>query len=256
MAFVNVVGGNEIYNFHIHRFGTLLFKNLEFLVLKQGLSKQTCVGRALRRDARPRPSAFVHVCRPRPAAIPRPRSFRGPPAPHDVQEFAPAPRAGAPHATCWPDAHPLVRRSGPDPPPSCAVLRPGHHAVVTIGRAAPYLSARPSSSRCLTSLPPFHRAAVAAAVAAAWQAVALHRLWATAHVSSFPRTAAGHCRAPLRQLLRPNFVHLQALGEHVVVPHRFPGRKRGWLAGIRPAPPPPHAKALIANPLVFLGCFL
>jgi hypothetical protein len=118
-------------------------------------------------------------------------------------------------------------------------------------------------------------------VAAALQAVALHHLWATARVNSFPRTrstspshtlpsvrppssepldaaaaAAGHCRAPLRQLLRPNSAHLQALGEHVVVPHRFPGREHGRLAGIRPAPPPPHAEALNANPLVFLGCFL
>jgi hypothetical protein len=58
----------------------------------------------------------------------------------------------------------------------------------------------------------------------------------------------------LRQLLRPNSGHPQGLGEHVVVPHCFPCRERGRLAGIRPAPPPPHAKALIPNPRIFLGC--
>jgi hypothetical protein len=56
---------------------------------------------------------------------------------------------------------------------------------------------------------------------------------------------------PLRQLLRPNSGHPQALGEHVVVPHRFPDQERGRLAGIRPAPPPPMAEGHIASPHVF-----
>jgi hypothetical protein len=53
---------------------------------------------------------------------------------------------------------------------------------------------------------------------------------------------------PLRQLLRPNSSHPQALGEHVVVPHRFPGRERGRLVGIRPAPPPPHGQGPDCKP--------
>jgi hypothetical protein len=40
---------------------------------------------------------------------------------------------------------------------------------------------------------------------------------------------------PRRRVLRPNSRHPQALSEHMVVPHCFPGRERGWLAGIRPA---------------------
>jgi hypothetical protein len=76
-----------------------------------------------------------------------------PHAPRDTQESTPAPCA-----PCLPDAHPSVRRSVRDPPPSCAVLRPGHHAVVTVGRAVPYLGARPSSSRRPTPHPPLHRA--------------------------------------------------------------------------------------------------
>jgi hypothetical protein len=46
---------------------------------------------------------------------------------------------------------------------------------------------------------------------------------------------------PRRRVPHPNSGHPQALGEHMVVPHRFPGRERGQLAGIRSAPPPPHA---------------
>jgi hypothetical protein len=49
---------------------------------------------------------------------------------------------------------------------------------------------------------------------------------------------------PLRQLLRPSFGHPQALGEHVVTPHSLPGRERRRLAGIRPVPPPFHARGL------------
>jgi hypothetical protein len=58
---------------------------------------------------------------------------------------------------------------------------------------------------------------------------------------------------PLRQLLRPNSGHPQALGEHVVVPHRFPDQERGRLAGIRLAPPPPMAEGHIASPHFFPG---
>jgi hypothetical protein len=61
---------------------------------------------------------------------------------------------------------------------------------------------------------------------------------------------------PRRSYPRSNPGLPRALGEHVIVPHRLPGRERGRLAGIRPAPPPPMPKAPIARPPVFLGCLL
>jgi hypothetical protein len=60
---------------------------------------------------------------------------------------------------------------------------------------------------------------------------------------------------PRRQLLRPDFGHPQALGEHAVMPHCLPCRERRRLAGIGPAPPPPQAKGPIARSS-FLGCWL
>jgi hypothetical protein len=47
---------------------------------------------------------------------------------------------------------------------------------------------------------------------------------------------------PHLRVLRPNTGHSQALGEPTDVPRHFPGRERGRLAGIWPAPPPPMAK--------------
>jgi hypothetical protein len=61
---------------------------------------------------------------------------------------------------------------------------------------------------------------------------------------------------PRRRDLRPNISHPQSLGEPAVVPRRFPGRERRWLAGIWPAPPPPMAKGQIASPKLCVGCFV
>jgi hypothetical protein len=61
---------------------------------------------------------------------------------------------------------------------------------------------------------------------------------------------------PRRCVLRPNSGHPLAIGEPKVVPRRFPGRERGRLAGIWPAPPPPMAKGYIARPELFIGCFV
>jgi hypothetical protein len=52
----------------------------------------------------------------------------------------------------------------------------------------------------------------------------------------------------LRQILRPNSGYPQALGEQVAVAHRFSGRERGRLAGIRPEPPPPHGQGPDCKP--------
>jgi hypothetical protein len=60
---------------------------------------------------------------------------------------------------------------------------------------------------------------------------------------------------PRRRDLRPDAGHPQALGEPADMPRRFPGRERGRLAGIWPAPQPPMAKGRIASPLLVLGCF-
>jgi hypothetical protein len=47
---------------------------------------------------------------------------------------------------------------------------------------------------------------------------------------------------PRRRIPRPNSGHPEALGERMVVPHRFPDREHGRLAGIRSVLPPPHAQ--------------
>jgi hypothetical protein len=71
------------------------------------------------------------------------------------------------------------------------------------------------------------------------------------HLLSGPALAV----RPRRRLLRPDFGYPQALGERVVKPHYLPGLERRRLAGIRPAPPPPHAKDPIARSSFFLrGC--
>jgi hypothetical protein len=110
----------------------------------------------LRRDAASAPSAFVPVrCtrRPSPEAGCRPRLCSTQGRPRHATHRSPCPR----HAPCGLDAP--LRSGGPSAtPPSCVILRPGHHAVVTVGRAVPYLSALPSSSRRPTPRPPLHRA--------------------------------------------------------------------------------------------------
>jgi hypothetical protein len=67
---------------------------------------------------------------------------------------------------------------------------------------------------------------------------------------------------PRRRVPRLNSGHPQDLGEHMVMPYRFSGREHGWLAGIRPAPPPPHGRGPDCKPLsnsrvfsVNQGCF-
>jgi hypothetical protein len=153
-------------------------------VLKQGLSKQTCVGRALHRNAAPAHRAPQRsrscIARGRPPSqtaqlprLPAPQTRRSPrpchaPACH-------ARRAGRTH-TPWtggPSATPaLVRRT------TAGTSRRRHH-----WSSRPYLSARPSSSRRPTPLPPLHRCR--------GRHLASHRLarlLATARVSSFPRT--------------------------------------------------------------------
>jgi hypothetical protein len=67
---------------------------------------------------------------------------------------------------------------------------------------------------------------------------------------------------PRRRVSRPNSGHPQALGEHMVMPHHFPGREHGRLAGIRPVPPPSHGRGPDCKPpssfrvfSVNQGCF-
>jgi hypothetical protein len=155
---------------------------------------------SLLRDPHTMPSVFAPVRRPRrppPEAGRNPRScsFRGHTRP-TTRRSPRAPRAGAPRALCR-TRPPSARQSVRDLPPSCAVPRSGHHAVVTIGRAVPLFKRSPSSSRRPTSLlsfPPRHRGRHR-------QAAALHRLWATARVSNFPRTRSttpSHTLPPVR----------------------------------------------------------
>jgi hypothetical protein len=56
---------------------------------------------------------------------------------------------------------------------------------------------------------------------------------------------------PRRQPPHPNSDHPSTLGEPTVTPHRLPGRERGRLAGIRPAPPPPTAEGINCTSLIF-----
>jgi hypothetical protein len=58
---------------------------------------------------------------------------------------------------------------------------------------------------------------------------------------------------PLRQLLRPNSGHPQALGEHVVVHHRFPDRERSQPAGIWPAAASHGRGTQLRVPISFQG---
>jgi hypothetical protein len=71
-----------------------------------------------------------------------------------------------------------------------------------------------------------------------------------------PQPAGAVTARPRRSRPRSNPGFHRALGEHVVMPHRLPGRERGRLASIRPVPPPPMPKAPIARPPFFLGCLL
>jgi hypothetical protein len=70
MAFVNVVGGNEIYNFRIQTFEHFYSKFRSKTVFKPRLSKTKLAGRALRRDI-----ASLHRAR---ASASAPRTARGP----------------------------------------------------------------------------------------------------------------------------------------------------------------------------------
>jgi hypothetical protein len=123
-------------------------------------------------QSRSSPEATFARGRPPSQAAQLPRPF----APRDAQESAPTPCAGVPPAPCRPDAHRSVR---PRPP---ALVR---HTTARASRrrhrwsGRSYLSARLSSSRRPTPLPPLYRAR---------RGRRLARLLATARVSSSPRT--------------------------------------------------------------------
>jgi hypothetical protein len=215
---------------------------------------------------RSRTCAARGVLRPRPVAAP------GRAAPEAARASR---RTGVRARTtrAVPAGRALLRSDGPSatPHPRASYYGRGITLSSPLVGPPPYLSARPSFSRRLTSLPPFHRVVVAAA----WQAVASPRLWATARVSSFPRTrstspithchlcapppssepratasaAVGPHRAPTPACSPPQHRSPPGLGEPTDVPRHFPGRERGWLAGIcrRRRLPSPRAELQAPN---------
>jgi hypothetical protein len=264
-----------------------LYKILEFSATRLGSNAAAPRRRAARHARTPGSIVAglgVHAtCRPRPDAgrgmslphAPRPEAPGSPPGrAHSTDRAVPArcvPRTAGPSAaptvrvsrTVGPSVAPAVRA-----PSEAAVPRPHlqGHALVSASEP-PYLNRapfpllappplfaapsapppvssppRPSSSAPILLEPPLDPVGPIRVACSPSRALVVVR---TEPPRPPPPTIAVH---PLRQLLRPNAGHPQALGEHVVVPHRFPGWERGWLAGIRPAPPPPHAKALIASP--------
>jgi hypothetical protein len=161
------------------------------------------------------------------------------------------------------EARPYARR------PRSAVARRNlgpRHPAVTVGRLrdlykAPASSLCPHSRATPPSAPPPSSCAPHCLPQSSNRPYPFPRPYRTVacHLLSGPSPCHRRSRAatapppvlavrPRRHILRPNSGHPQALGEHTVVPRRFPGREHGQLAGIRPAPPPPMAKALIASP--------
>jgi hypothetical protein len=163
--------------------GTVLFKNLEICVLKQQFSNT--------KWCRPRRRAVM----PRPRHTRAPRPWRSHPcAARGILRLRPAATQGraAPEASCAPrragvGARATRRRTTRALPTGRALLRSGGPSATSRPRASYYgRGITPSSPlvgppifKCSplllappTSLPPFHRAAVAAA----WQAVASPRL--------------------------------------------------------------------------------
>jgi hypothetical protein len=76
MAFVNVVGGSEIYNFHIQCFGHLYSKFLSKLCSNRGSAKPKFAGPTLRRDVASRRHARTSASVPRIARGPADRGRR------------------------------------------------------------------------------------------------------------------------------------------------------------------------------------
>jgi hypothetical protein len=177
-------------------------------VLKQRVSNTKWVGRdveprrrahaapahrALGVRARAPPEASSARGRPQPQAVQLP----GLPAPRDSPDSAPAPRAGAPRAPCRPDAPSFDPAVRPRPPALVHCTTAGHNAVVTIGRAVPLFKRSP----LLLAPPDLTPAVSPRRRGRRRQAAALHRLWATAHVSNFPRTRStspSHTLPPVR----------------------------------------------------------
>jgi hypothetical protein len=145
-------------------------------------------------DVAPRPRAHAAPARRalsvRGRALPEASSARGRRQPQAVQLPRPHTRAGvrarAPRMPCRAGRMPppLVRRSVRDLRPSCVVLRPGHHTVITIGRAVPLFKRSP----LLLAPPDLAPAVPQRRRGRRRQAIALHRLLVTERVSSIPRT--------------------------------------------------------------------
>jgi hypothetical protein len=213
----------------------------------------------------PRPPAGRGV--PLPHA-PHPEAPRSPPGPRAPRRAVPA--RGSPR-TAGPSAAPRRRRVGQG---SRAMVASPCHRDVT-GGASPIKTERHA---LLAPSPPLHRALHCRPPVNSPPRPSLVRLTFLAYslgalgTCTAARCSALHLPCRSRSLLEPppptvaarprrsrprsNPGFHRALGEHVVMPHRLPGRERGRLASIRPVPPPPMPKAPIARPPFFLGCLL
>jgi hypothetical protein len=287
MAFEKVVGGTEIYNFRIQSFMHFYTKFWSFSILNQGSATHLDPNAVMLRS-RASPRAARSAREPAGLGVrathrTRPHAGRGMPLPHvpcPEAHWSPPSRAHtmdrAVPARCVPRSAGLSAAPAVHAPVEAAVPR-SHlqgHALVSASEL-PYLNRAPfpSSRRhhCLSCRlhrrrrtrlpvhppvhpillePPLDPVGPIRVACSPSRALAVTRT----EVSWLPPPAIAV--RPLRQLLRPNFGHPQALGEHVVTPHSLPGRKRRWLAGIWLAPPPFHARGLNCKALVYLGCFL
>jgi hypothetical protein len=264
MVFVKVVGGNEIYNFRIQNFVNFYTNFWSYSISKQCSAKQfvpgTLCAATSRRDAAPAPRC---PCRVPPEAARRPRLA----PPHALRPEAPwsppGPRAlwTAPYQHGARRGPPIHRRH---PPYARRPRRPCHRRISRVTPPSsrlshPYLSRVSCPPRAVPAAPPRLPLPAAGELTSPSfssllprnpRSLSRHRcsaLHLPRRSRSPPRppspTVAAHPRQS-RPRSNPGLPRAQI--EHVVVPHRHPGRERGRLAGIRPAPPPPMPKAPIA----------
>jgi hypothetical protein len=185
----------------------------------------------------PRPEAIgvlLAACTPRTAPY-RLGARRGPP----VRQWRPALRA--PVEAGYHGRISAVTLSSPRPsrpykcrafsPPHTDIAAPPHHPRRR-RRAAPPAS----HGRATAHAPPLDLIGPSRATCCPGRALTV----AGAEPPWSPPLVLAVC--PRRRIPRLNSGYPQALGEHVVTPHSLPGRERRRLAGIRPVPPPFHAR--------------
>jgi hypothetical protein len=164
------------------------------------------------------------------------------------------------------------RRSVGGAPPYTRRSRPGTTTTSSVPLPSPRSRAAPINAACSPLLPRHcHSTAPSAPPPSSCTPPCLPR--SSNHPCPFPRpyrtvtchllsrpspcrcrsraaaaAAAGPRRAPTPSRSPPQLRSPPGPSEHTVVPRRFPDRERSRLAGIRPAPPPPHGQGPDCKP--------